>query len=91
MNVRHPYADILALSQRMLLACRAQAWDELTRLEHQRAALFGTDRPSMPPGQMATVAAAIRQILASDEEITERVSTWMEHTRILLRMPPRQS
>ena len=83
------YQQILELSQQMLCAGEAQEWDSLLDLERQRRQLFA----SLPSLQQDTsqdnVVDLIHKIQGSDQALLEKVECWLQHARILLRMPPK--
>ena len=70
----------------MVAAARTADWDELVQLEIQRAGIIDGMRNAQgdPPPAPPEIKAAIRQILAYDEEIQQLVKPWMaEVTEIL--------
>ena len=84
------YGKILELSHRMLAAGEAQEWDSLLELEIQRQNLFATlptDTKRLP----ASLAETLREIQRSDKILMEKVENWLQHARILLRIPPESS
>lgn len=81
------YGRILEVSQQMLAAGQAQEWDSLLELEKQRQSLFAllpTETGSLPDG----LADTLREIQRSDRMLMEKVENWLQHAKILLRMPP---
>ncbi len=80
------YGRILEVSQKMLAAGEAQEWDSLLELEKQRQNLFAllpSDNRNLPGG----LADTLREIQRSDRMLMEKVENWLQHARILLRMP----
>lgn len=87
MDIVAEYAAALEISQRMLVAARTGNWDELVRLETQRAGMIdrvrniqGDDSPARHP-ELDTL---IRQILSCDEKIEQLVKPWMAEVSEIL-------
>lgn len=81
------YQAILEISRLMLEAGKAQEWDSLIALEKQRQGLFAA--PAAGDGRSTPdIAATLDEILSCDKELMEKVEHWLQHARILLRMPP---
>ena len=81
------YREILTLSRQMLEAGKAQEWDSLLALEKKRQDLFSTlPAVSRTPHQMG-LSNTLREILSCDGELMDKVEHWLQHARILLRMP----
>lgn len=71
-NAREPFADLVAMSHRMLAEAEAGHWDEVMRLQVERQgrleAFFATPVPQALAEQ---VAVGIRQMLDSDRRLME--------------------
>jgi len=88
MNLLASYETLLGLSQEMEALARQQAWDALTQLETQRAALLAalpaTPLTALPIDRQRAIAAKIRQIQTCDKAVLEYVLPWQEHVGKLL-------
>ena len=86
-----PYRKLLELSRQMLAAGNAQEWDRLLDLEKQRQCLFAA-LSADPAGdgdvRAEELADVLREIQRTDRALIEKVGTWLEHAKILLRIPP---
>lgn len=94
MNLLTRYETLLGLSQEMATLARQQAWDALTQLETQRAALVATlpatSGAALSATEQRTLAATIKQIQACDQTVREYVLPWQEHVGSLLtRLAPK--
>jgi flagellar protein FliT len=83
------YADVLALTERMLESARANDWDGLVRLEQERdrqvALLRQQDAdPGRDPRLRARKRELIETILARDAEIRALTEDWMHELREIL-------
>ena len=89
MNVERQYLEALDLTHRMLEATRNQDWESLTRIERQRAgiieAIARVDTP-FSASEKASVARMITEMEHENAEILERVQSWQNDVKILLRM-----
>ncbi len=81
------YQAILQVTRMMLEAGRAQEWDSLLALEKQRQELFAGRSAGGDRGT-PNLAGTLEEILSCDKELMEKVEHWLQHARILLRMPP---
>ena len=95
MNSERQYASALELTRQMLSAARAQDWDALTRIERQRAQLVeeaagaaanAASAANLSAAEKGRIAAIIGDIEADNAEILERVQSWREDAKILLRV-----
>lgn len=86
MSLGAHYRQVLQLSADMLDAAKAEQWDSLIDLEATRSILLQS--PPRPEHREAleSVADIIHEILATDAQTQEIVSTWQEHAKILLRI-----
>ncbi len=86
MSLGAHYRQVLQLSADMLDAAKAEQWDSLIDLEATRSILLQS--PPRPEHREAleSVADIIQEILATDAQTQEIVSTWQEHAKILLRI-----
>ena len=78
---------ILDISRLMLEAGRAQEWESLLALEEQRRSMLAEVPTVGGQGTRETVDA-LKEILTCDKELIEKVDHWLQHARVLLRMPP---
>lgn len=86
MSLGAHYRQVLQLSAEMLDAAKAEQWDSLIDLEATRSVLLqSAPRPGHKEAQ-ESVADIIQEILATDAQTQEIVSTWQEHAKILLRI-----
>ncbi len=89
MSLAAHYRQVLSLSEAMLAAGQAQAWEELVALEARRAVLLANP-PTAGGGEASDETAEsirlIGEIQRCDAELREKVDAWMRHARILLRM-----
>ena len=81
------YQAILNVSRMMLEAGRAQEWESLLALEEQRRSMLAEVSTVGAQGARET-ADALKEILTCDKELIEKVDHWLQHARVLLRMPP---
>jgi len=80
------YEEIAALSARMVVAARANNWEQLIALEIQAAALGEqlrkTDkRARLNRRETSRKSALIRRILEADAEVRRHTEPWMERLR----------
>jgi isocitrate dehydrogenase kinase/phosphatase len=85
------YRQLLDLSQRMLAAGMAQHWDELVQLEQQRRALLDKSPALTKADMRQPLIELIRQIQTCDAELREKIDSWMNDARILLRLDTQHS
>lgn len=81
------YQAILDISRLMLEAGRAQEWESLLELEEQRRSMLAKVSTVGGQGARETVDT-LKEILTCDKELIEKVDHWLQHARVLLRMPP---
>ncbi|NSL55183.1 flagellar protein FliT [Uliginosibacterium aquaticum] len=92
------YEAMHHLSSEMLVAARANDWDQFCLLEREAAELRDRlvryEMPASPApldeGGRARKVALIQQILAEDREIRSHTDPWLEHVRALLAGNSRQ-
>ena len=85
------YQRILDLSKQMLSAGLAQEWIELVKLEEERQVLLNTIPPYTAGTPKASLTELINQIQDSDNALREKIEAWLQHARILLRLPPEKT
>jgi flagellar protein FliT len=83
------YKAIADASQVMLIAARADDWDEVGRQEErcrELIARLGTavDSRALPPPDNGRRIALLRSILADDAEIRDRSEPWLKEVERLL-------
>lgn len=86
------YQKILDISRRMQQAGEAQQWDLLLDLEKQRQGLF-SDLPDNIVGRISgggsdSLVETLKEIQECDKALMDKVGNWLQHARILLRIPP---
>lgn len=83
------YADVLALTERMLEAARGNDWDALVRIEQERDRQVETLRQQdVDPGRVPELRARKRElieaIMARDAEVRSLTEDWMHELREIL-------
>ncbi len=83
------YADVLALTERMLEAARGSDWDTLVRIEQERDRQVAVLRqqdvdPGRIPGLRARKRELIEAIMAKDAEVRSLTEDWMHELRDIL-------
>ena len=94
MTLETDYKEALELTHQMLASAKAQDWDTLNRTGARRAAIVEKavqHRGLLPAPEQQRIAAIIVEIEQESAEIIERVQSWQEHVKILLRMNKRAS
>lgn len=81
------YQKVLELSRQMLEAGKEQDWDLVLALESQRQSLFTILLSGKGNRLQVDLADTLTEILSCDTELMDRVDHWLQHARILLRMP----
>ena len=88
-EIKRQYLEALELTHQMLETARNLDWEALTRIEKERAKIVedavGSETP-MSAAEKNSVAKIITEMEHESTEIMERVQTWQDHARILLRM-----
>lgn len=83
------YAEVLALTERMLEAARANEWDALVRIEQERDRQVESLRQQdVDPGRVPALRARKRElieaIMAKDAEVRSLTEDWMHELRDIL-------
>lgn len=93
MGSESDYRKALELTQQMQAAASAQQWDELCRVENERAVLVAAIAATakVPAAQFdrqqaSSTAEIIREIERINAEIVEHVQAWQQDARVLLRL-----
>ena len=84
------YQMILDISRQMQQAGEAQEWDLLLELEKQRQDKFAALPNNVAgKGNSGAIVEILKEIQECDRALMEKVESWLQHARILLRMPPK--
>lgn len=89
MNIERQYLAALELTHQMLATAIAQDWDTLTRIEKQRAGIIEDvvrTKAALSPSEKASIARIITEMERESADIVERVQSWQNDAKILLRL-----
>jgi len=84
------YQKILDISRQMQQAGEAQEWDLLLDLEKHRQAQFAALPNNLAGSNSGAIVQTLKEIQECDRALMEKVESWLQHARILLRMPPEE-